>query len=101
MKKLTQLKIGPIAVLVLLALLTVLVVKRQHLTAEESADDGVRTVVKVKDTIARDEFAAVAFLALIALFAFVVWTAVRANEGKGKVTPPAGDSSTSGTRASG
>jgi hypothetical protein len=101
MKKVTQLKIGPIAVLVLLALLTVLVVKRQHLTAEEAADDGVGTVVKVKDTVARDEFAAVAFLALIALFAFVVWTAVRAHEGKGKASPPAGDSSTSGTRASG
>jgi WD40 repeat protein len=40
MKKGTRLMIGPVAVLVVLALLTVLVVKRQHLTAEEAGAEG-------------------------------------------------------------
>jgi hypothetical protein len=56
---------------------------------------------QVEDTIDRDEFAAVAFLALIALFAFVTWTAVRANQGEDKASPPARESSASGTTASG
>ena len=97
MKKVTRLKIGPVALLVLLALLTLLVVKRKNLTAEEAEDDAVRAVVKVEDTVVRDEYAAVAFLALVALFAFVMWTALRAKEGEHKAVPPARESSASGT----
>ena len=48
MKKVTQLKIGPVALLVLLVLLTLLVVKRKHLTAEEAADAAARTVVRLE-----------------------------------------------------
>ena len=102
MKKRARLKIGPVALLVLLALLTLLVVKRQHrqhLTAEEAADEAVRPVVKLWDTVVRHEHAAVAFLALMALFAFVTWTALRANEGEDKAMPPARESSESGTTA--
>jgi len=97
MKKGTRLKIGPVAVLVLLALLTLLVVKRRHLTAEEAVDEAVRPAAKLGDTVVRDERAAVAFIALVALFAFVTWTALRANEGEGKAMPPAGESRASGT----
>jgi hypothetical protein len=90
MKKVTRLKIGPVALLVLLALLTLLVVKRKHLTAEEAVDDAVRPVVKLEERVIRDERGAVAFLALMALLAFVTWTALRANEGEDKAMPPAG-----------
>jgi hypothetical protein len=99
MKKVTRLKIGPVTLLVLLALLTLLVVKRQHLTAEEAEDDAVRAVVKLEDTVVRDKYAAVAFLALMALFAFVTWTALRADEGGDKAMPPASGSSASDTMA--
>jgi hypothetical protein len=88
-----------VALLVLLALLTFLVVKRKDLTAEEAEDDAVRAVVKVEDTVVRDDDVAVAFLALMALFAFVTWTALRANEGEDKAMPPARESSASGTTA--
>jgi hypothetical protein len=97
MGKGTRLKIGPVALLVLLALLTLLVVKRRHLTAEEAADDAARPVVKLWDAVVRHERAAVAFIVLVALFAFVMWTALRANEGEDKAVPPAKESSASGT----
>jgi hypothetical protein len=99
MKNGTRLKVGPIALLVLLALLTLLVVKRKHLTAEEAEGDAVRVVVKLERTVVRDAYAAVAFLALMALFAFVLGTALGANEGEDKATPPASESSASGTTA--
>jgi hypothetical protein len=89
-----------VVLLVLLALLTLLVAKRKDLTAEEAADEAVRPVVKLWDTVVRHEHAAVAFLALMALFAFVMWTALCANEGEDKAMPPAQESSASGTTAS-
>ena len=97
MKKGTRLKIGPVALLVLLALLTLLVVKRQHLTAEEAADDAVRAGVQLEDKVLRDEHGAVAFLAVMALFVFVTWTALRANKEADKAMPPDRESSASGT----
>ena len=100
MEKVTRLKIGPVALLVLLALLTFLVVKRQYLTAEDAEDAAVRPVVKLEDTVVRDEYAAVAFMALVALFAFVTWTALRAKEGEDKTMPLAGESSASDKTAS-
>jgi hypothetical protein len=100
MKKVTRLKMGPVALLLLLALLTLLVVKRKHLTAEESVDDAVRPVAKLADTVVRHERAAIALLALMALFAFVTWSSLRANEVEDKATPPAKEeSSASGTTA--
>jgi hypothetical protein len=99
MKKVTRRKIGPLALLLLLALLTLLAVKRKHLTAEEAVDDAVRPVVKMADTVVRHERAAVALLALMALFAFVMWSALRTNEGEDKSKPPARESSASDTTA--
>ena len=40
-------------------MLTLLVVKRKNLTAEEVEDDVVQAVVKLEDNIVRDEFVAV------------------------------------------
>jgi hypothetical protein len=96
MKQGTRLTIGPVALLALLALLTLLVVKRKDLTAEEAEADAVRTVVQLEGTVDRDDYSAVAFLALLALGAFVTWTALRANKGEAKAMPPARKSSASG-----
>jgi hypothetical protein len=97
MKEVTRLKILPVALLLLLVLLTLLVVKRKHLTAEEAVDGAVRVVVKAEDTVVRDKYAPLGFLGLTALFAFVLWTALRAKEGEGKPIPPAREPSASGT----
>jgi hypothetical protein len=97
MKK--RLEIRLVTGLVLLVLLTLLVVKRQNLTAEEAQDEAVGTVVRLKDMAVRHEDRVVAFLGLTALFAFVMWTALRAKEGEDKATTPAGESSTSDTTA--
>ena len=97
MKK--RLEIRLVTGLVLLVLLTLLVVKRQHLTTKEAQDGAVWTVVELKDMAGRRKYAVPAFLGLTALFAFVMWTALRAKEGEDRATPPAGESSASGTTA--
>jgi hypothetical protein len=97
MKK--RLEIRLVTGLVLLVLLTLLVVKRQNLTADEAQDDAVRTVVQVKDVFVRHEYALPAFLGFMAVFAFVMWTALRANKGEDKAPPPPGESSASDTTA--
>jgi len=99
MNKVTRLKPGTVVLLVLLALLTFLIVRveRKHLTAEETEDAAVRPVVRLVDMVVRHEYAAVAFLALVALLALVTWTAIRAHKGKDKAMPPARESSASGT----
>jgi hypothetical protein len=90
---LTQFKIGPVALLVLVVLLTLLVVIRKDHTAKEAEDDAVQAVVKLEDSVVRDDFAAVAFIAVMALFAFETWTFLRGNKG-------AKESNASGTTAS-
>jgi hypothetical protein len=99
MKKETRNNTGAVAVLVLLALLALLVVKRIDLTAEEGEVAAVRTVGKLENAIIRDERVVIAFLVLMALFAFVLWTQLRTEEGEDKAMPPAGESSVSGTTA--
>jgi hypothetical protein len=90
MKNVTQRRIGPVALLVLLALLALLVVKRRYLTVEEATDETVRAVVKVENTLFHDQDAVVILLALITMFAFVTWTVLRANRGEDQALPPAG-----------
>jgi hypothetical protein len=90
MNKLTRLKIGPVAVLVLLVLLTLLVARRIGGRAEES----VAVAVNTADGAVHDSHATVAFVGVTALFAFVVWTALRA-AGADKAIPPARESSAS------
>src|SRR5262245_7728453 len=93
-----RLMIRLVALLLLLALLTLLVVKHEYLTAGEVEDGTVRSVVKLRDLAARHVYGAVAFLALMVLFAYVTWTALRARQGKDRETP-AGESSASDTTA--
>ena len=91
MRKVTHVNIAPIAVLVLLVLLALLVAKPKDLTADEAEGDAVRTIVKLEDTVIHNGDAAVAFLALMTLFVFVIWTALRASGREDKAMPPAGE----------
>jgi hypothetical protein len=77
---LTQSKIGPVALLVLVLLLTLLVVIRKDQTVKEAEDGAVQAAVKLEDSVVRDDFAAVTFIAVMALFAFVTWTFLRTNK---------------------
>jgi hypothetical protein len=95
MKQETRLKVGPVAVLVLLALLLLLAVHRNGLTTKEAEDETVGTVISVKDRAERDRHVAVVVISLIALFAFLMWAALRANKGDDKAMPPANEPSTS------
>ena len=95
MRKIARLKISPVAVLVLLALLVLVAVYRQRHTDEEP----VGAVVNLGDRAVHDSHATVAVVILVALFAFVMWTALRANERQDKAMPPAGESSASDSAA--
>jgi hypothetical protein len=98
MKTVTRLKAAPFVVLAVLAVLAVLILRDVHrkgLTTREAEDEVVGTAVKTEDLVVRDRYAAVAILGLIALFAFVMWAALRANPGEDEATPPAGGSSAS------
>jgi hypothetical protein len=90
MRKLTRLKVGPVAVGVLLLLLTLLVARR----IGGRAEDSVVTVVNTADAVVHDSHATVAVVGLVALFAFVIWTVLRA-QGEGKAMPAASESSPS------
>ena len=96
MTKNTPFSIAPGAILlVLLATLTLLAVQKRLTTAEETE----KAAVKVEVNVVRDSYSKVVVIALVALFAFVTWTALRANEGEDKAMPPARESSESGTTA--
>jgi hypothetical protein len=96
MKKVTRFTIGSVVLLVLLALLTALAVNRKGLTAEGAEDELLRPVGNLEDAVVHDGHATAAVLAVVALFGFVMWTALRADAGEGKATPPARKSSGSG-----
>jgi hypothetical protein len=87
MRKQTRLEVAPVVLMVLLALVISLFVdKRKPLTAEEVEDGAVQMVTKLEHTAVRDVDAAVAFLALLTLFVFLMWTALRADGGEYKST---------------
>jgi hypothetical protein len=98
MKKSTRLIIGPIAMVALLAILALCVAKREGASVEEATRDTVHSVAKFQQTD-REGYAVVGFVVLIALVAFVTWTAFRADKGEDKVVPPTGESNSSGTKA--
>ena len=80
------------SVLLLLALLALLAIHRHGLT-DQAAERGERAVVRVKDVAIYNEHRFAAVLTLMAIFAFVIWTALRANQGENKAMPPARESS--------
>ena len=90
MTKNTPFSIAPGAILlVLLATLTLLAVQKRLTTAEETE----KAAVKVEVNVVRDSYSKVVVIALVALFAYVTWTALRANRGEAKAMPPAKESS--------
>jgi hypothetical protein len=78
--------------LVLLALIALLAIHRKGLTADEAAEEGVGVVVRLEDDVFRDEYRTVATLAVIAMFAFVMWTVLRAKKEADKTMPLAKES---------
>jgi hypothetical protein len=73
------------------------VVRHQHrttdgVTTEEAGDDSAQAGVRMEHTVVRNPELVVAFLALMALLAFVTWAAIRAKTGDEKATPPARES---------
>ena len=98
MKAMTRRNFRPVVLLVLLALLalvTYLAFRRNVYTVEEAEDEAAREVAKAEDVVVHNPQAGVAILVLVALFTFVMWTALRANTGEDKATPPARESSAS------
>ena len=77
--------------LILLAMLILLAVRKRLTTAEEVD----KVVVKVDRNVIRDSRVRVAVVVVVALFAYVMWTALRANRGEAKAMPPAKESSAS------
>jgi hypothetical protein len=93
MNKGTRLNTRPIVLLALLVLVALLAVHRRGVTAQEAEDEVVGEVVKVEDAVFRHKHAGVALVGLVALSAFVMWRALRAQEGQDKAVPPARESS--------
>jgi hypothetical protein len=96
MNKVTPQKGRLVVVLVFLVLLTYLAVHRHRLlTQKEAEDEAVGSAVTLKDMATHDGYAVVAVLALVALFGFVMWAVLHANQGEDKAMPPAKESSAS------
>jgi hypothetical protein len=98
MKTESRLTSAPLAVVVLLALLALLMVSRERITAEEAEIGAVGAVVNLKNTILKHERALVAVIFFLALFAFVFWTEFRSRGPDHKSTLPAEESNASGTK---
>ena len=64
----------------MLGLVAILLIKRKDMTAEEAVDDAVRPIATAERTVLRDDYAGTAFVVLVALFAFVVWTVLKGNK---------------------
>ena len=92
MKKVTGLKVGPFAVLVVLVLVAYLAVHREPMTLEHAEDEAIEVSVDAVKKAGRDRHVIVAIVGLIALFAFVFWTAARAKEREDKPMPRARES---------
>jgi hypothetical protein len=88
MKKDTRFSVAPVVVLVLLVLLMLLAVHRR-LTVEEAE----KTVATVQNRVVRDSYATVAFVGMVALFGYMIWIVLRANQGEAKSMPPTKESS--------
>jgi hypothetical protein len=96
MKKDTRFNVVPVAVLVLLVLLMLLAVHRR-LTVEEAE----KTVVTVEKRMERDSYSTVAFVGIVALFGYMIWIVLSANQGEAKSMPPTKESSADDKSAQG
>jgi hypothetical protein len=86
--KMTRQTSRVVALLVFLVLVAYLAVHRNGLTDKEAAGEAVGQVVTVQRTAARDRYVMVASVGLVALFGFVMWTALRNNREDEAKPPP-------------
>jgi hypothetical protein len=100
MKNVTGLRVAPFAVLVVLLLLAYLAVHREAMTLERAEDEAMDVPADVVKNVGRDKYVAVAIVGVIALFAFVIWTALRARAREDEATPQARESNLSDKTAS-
>src|SRR5262249_44563125 len=96
MKKDTRSNVAPVALLILLALVMLVAVHRAF-----RADEVEKAAIKAGDKIVRDSHSTAAFVVIVTLFGYVLWTALRANQGEGKSMPPTQESSASDKSAPG
>ena len=92
MKKDTRLNIAPGALLLILLAMLILLAIRKRLTTAEEVD---KAVGKVEHAVVRDSHLRVAVVVMVAFFAYITWTVLRANRGEDKAMPPAKESSAS------
>ena len=92
MKKDTRLNLSPGAILLILLALLMLLAVRKRLTTAKEVDEAVG---KVGHAAARDSHAGVAIVVVVALFAYVTWIVLRANRGEAQAMPPAMEPSAS------
>jgi hypothetical protein len=77
--------------LVLLAVLILLAVRKRLTTAEEAE----KATGKVEHVVVRDSHGRVAVVVVVGLFAYMTWTVLRANRGEAQAMPPAREASAS------
>ena len=92
MKKDTRLNLSPAAILLILLAMLILLAVRKRLTTAEEVD---KAVSKVGHAVVHDSHSGVAIVVVVALFAYVTWTVLRANRGDAEAMPPAEESSAS------
>jgi hypothetical protein len=81
MKKDTRLKLSPGAILLILVSMLILLAVRKRLTTAEEVD---KAVSKVGHAVLRDSHSRAAIIVVVALFAYVTWTVLRANRREAK-----------------
>jgi hypothetical protein len=97
MKKDTRLGFGPGAILLVLVGVLMLLAVRQGFTPH----DLEKTAVKVEDNVVNDSYLKVAVIAMVVLFAYVIWTVLTAKQEGAKAVPPSRESSESDKTGSG
>src|SRR6516225_8662476 len=90
MKKETRLKLSPGAILLILVAMLILLAVRKRLTTAEEVD---KAASKVGHAVFHDSHSRVAIVVVVALFAYVTWIVLRANREEAKAMPPAEESS--------
>jgi hypothetical protein len=89
--RMTRHTIKVVALLVFLVLLAYLAAHRNGHTTDEAVGEAVGDVVKVERMADRDGYSMVASLFLVALFGFVMWTALRGNKREDEAKRPPGN----------
>jgi hypothetical protein len=87
-----------VALLVFLVLLAFVAFHSDGLTADQSVSEAVAEFLAAGSRPLPDGYAIVACLALVALFGYVAWDVLRADEGEDEAKPPPGNGARSASR---